>query len=378
MIKTGLDTVVHQASDLLRGRRIGLVTHPAAVLPDLVSSPAALLVAGVRVGTLFGMEHGFGGGAADGAAVGHGRDAPTGLPVYSLYGTARKPTREMLHGLDLLVFDAQDVGVRFYTYISTLYYVLQAAAEAGLPVLVLDRPNPITGIAVEGPVTKPGCESFVGIAPIPIRYALTPGELAGYLNQELGMGADLAVIPLQGWRRSMWFDETGLPWVPTSPAMPHLSTAIVYPGTCLIEATNVSEGRGTTLPFEQIGAPWIDEHALAAALNATGVPGVRFRPAIFTPAASKYAGEECRGVQIHVTDRTALPAVTLGLHLLAVLRCLYPARFSWDDARLDRLAGDPAVRLQLADGVDVEAIVRGWAPEIDAFCKRREKHLLYR
>ncbi|MGQ9768886.1 MAG: exo-beta-N-acetylmuramidase NamZ family protein, partial [Anaerolineae bacterium] len=281
-VRTGLE-VLCDRRDPLAGGRSGLITHPAAVLPDLTSSVDALLEAGVRLTALFGMEHGFASSAADGVAVGHGRDARTGLPVFSLYGATREPTAEMLAGVDVLLFDVQDVGVRFYTFISTLYYILRSARQHGVSVIVLDRPNPLNGLAIEGPSVAPGYGSFVGIAPIPIRHGMTIGELARYLNAEHHLGAELTVVEMQGWRRAMWFDETGLPWVPTSPAMPHLSTAIVYPGTCFIEGTNLSEGRGTALPFEVVGAPWLDGHALAHALNQLALPGVRFRPTQFEP-----------------------------------------------------------------------------------------------
>ena len=273
MIRTGLDILLHHRLDLLTGRRVGLVSHPAAILPDFTSSLDALRQVGVNVTALFGMEHGFAGSAADGLAIDNATNGRTGLPVFSLYGATKEPTAEMLAHVDVLVYDVQDVGVRFYTFESTLFYLLAASREHGVPLIVLDRPNPINGMAVEGPSISPGFESFVGIAAIPIRHGLTVGELARFFNGHPpargGNEGGLTVIPMTGWRRAMWFDETGLPWVMTSPAMPHLSTATVYPGTCLIEGTNLSEGRGTALPFEQFGAPWMDAYAAAEALNAT-------------------------------------------------------------------------------------------------------------
>ncbi len=278
MIDTGLSILLTKRLDLLAGKRVGLISHPAAILPDFTSSLDALRQAGVNLTALFGMEHGFAGSAADGAAIGHAVDARTGLPVFSLYGATKEPTAEMLGRVDVLVYDVQDVGVRFYTFESTLFYALAASGKHGVPLIVLDRPNPINGVAVEGPGIAPGYESFVGIAPIPVRHGLTVGELARYFNAEHALRADLTVIPMAGWRRAMWFDETGLPWVTTSPAIPHLSTATVYPGTCFIEGTNVSEGRGTALPFEQLGAPWMDAYAAAEALNAAVVgAGLRDR-----------------------------------------------------------------------------------------------------
>jgi uncharacterized protein YbbC (DUF1343 family) len=404
MIHTGLDILLHDRLDLLAGRRVGLVSHPAAILPDFTSSLDALRAAGVNLTALFGMEHGFAGSAADGKAIGNATDTRTGLPVFSLYGATKEPTAEMLAGVDVLVYDVQDVGVRFYTFESTLFYLLAASRKHGVPLVVLDRPNPINGLAVEGPSIAPGFESFVGIAPIPIRHGLTVGELARYFNAEHGLGADLTVVPMTGWRRAMWFDQTGLPWATTSPAMPHLSTATVYPGACFIEGTNLSEGRGTALPFEQIGAPWMDAYAAAEALNARAGSwkleagswkleaggrsgaGVVFRPTSFEPTSSKYAGETCYGVQMHVTDRDALSPARLGVLIVATLKALYPRQFAWrdypraDGSRLftiDRLTGSDATRKLLEAGAPAAEVVAGWAAVEEEFRRRREACLLY-
>lgn len=384
MVRTGLDVLLHDRLDLLHGNRVGLVTHPAAVLPDLTTATDALLAAGVQIAALFSMEHGLAGAVADGEAIGHAVDGRTGIPVYSLYGATREPTAAMLAGLDVLVYDVQDVGARFYTFISTLYYVLRAAGRHGVPVIVLDRPNPINGISIEGPLVEPGLASFIGIAAIPIRHGMTMGELARYFNAEFSLGADLTVIPMAGWRRELWFDEAGLPWVPTSPAMPHLSTATVYPGTCLGEGANLSEGRGTALPFEVIGAPWLDDHALAATLNRLALPGVRFRPAEFVPSASKHAGEMCHGVQVHVMDRVRFKPVATGLHLIAACRAFAPSRFeflasSWEGRppHFDLLMGDSRVREGLALGVSVEELTAGWEETASAWRARCGPYLLY-
>lgn len=395
MVRSGLEVLLRERLDLLSGRRVGLITHPAAVLPDLTASVDALAGAGVQLTALFGMEHGFAGAAADGVALGNGVDRRTGLPVFSLYGASKQPTAEMLAEVDLLVYDVQDVGVRFYTFISTLHYILRAARQHGRQMIVLDRPDPLNGLVVEGPLVTPGFESFVGIAPLPIRHGMTPGELARCFNDPSsgigsaeggGPGADLTVVEMQGWRRSMWFDATGLPWAPTSPAMPHPSTATVYPGTCLLEAVNVSEGRGTALPFEQCGAPWIDAHDLAEALNGLGVAGVHFRPTSFEPGGSKYAGQTCYGVQLHVTDRDALQPVRAGLHLIATLKTLHPAQFAWshyeraDGSRLfhfDRLIGNAQVRGALDAGMPVKQITAGWEAAEEEFRYRRRAYLLY-
>jgi len=381
MIQTGLDRLIGEQLHLLQGQRVGLVTHPAAVLPDLTGAVVALLRAGVRLSALFGPEHGLDGAlvsaAADGAPVDDAVDPHTGLPVYSLYGATEGPTPEMLAGVDILVFDMQDVGVRFYTYMSTLFHLLQGAARAGKPVIVLDRPNPINGSTLEGPLLLPGFESFVGIVPAPIRHGLTLGEMARWMNGEHALGADLTVVAMRGWRQSMWFDETALPWVPTSPAMPHLSTATLYPGSCLLEGTNVSEGRGTALPFEICGAPWIDGRALAERLNALALPGVRARAARFAPGADKFAGEMCGGVQLHVTDRDDLRPVTLGLHLIAAIRDLHPDQFAWRASHFDRLIGSDRVRHALERAEPVEQIVRGWQQSLAKFDQQRDSYLLY-
>jgi len=384
MVQTGLDRLIQDRLSLVRDRRVGLITHPAAVLPDFTSALDALRAAGAPVTGLFGMEHGLAGAAADGAAVADDLDAQTRIPVHSLYGATREPSAAMLAGVDVLVFDVQDVGVRFYTFISTLYYALRSAGKHGVPVIVLDRPNPINGLAVEGPLLEPGLESFVGIAPMPIRHGLTVGELARFFNTEFGFGVDLTVIPMAGWRRELWFDETGLPWVSTSPGMPHLSTATVYPGTCLIEGTNLSEGRGTALPFEMIGAPWLDGRRLAAVLNQLDLDGVRFRPAEFIPSASKHAGQPCGGVQVHVTNRNHLDPVTMGLRVIAACRAVAPGEFaflpsSWEGhpPHLDLLMGNARIREGLAAGVPVDELTAEWAAIAAAWIEKRRPYLLY-
>ncbi len=384
IVETGLARLVSQGGAGLRGRRVGLVTHPAAVLPDLTSSLDALLGIGVRVTALFGPEHGFEGSVADGAAVADARDPRTGLPVFSLYGAIREPTANMLTDVDVLVYDVQDVGARFYTFVSTLYHVLTAADRHGRAVIVLDRPNPINGLAVEGPLVATGLESFISIVPIPIRHGMTTGELAHYFNTEYCLGADLTVVAMRGWQRGMWWDVTGLPWVPLSPGMPQLATATVYPGMCVIEGTVLSEGRGTALPFEVVGAPWLDGYALAQALNRLALPGVRFRPTHFVPSASKHAGITCQGVQAHVTDRQAFRPVEAGLHVVAACRALAPDHFeflasSWEGQppHFDLLTGDAAIRTGLAAGTPVADLVSGWPAVAAAFEQARRAYLLY-
>ncbi|MBW7882040.1 MAG: DUF1343 domain-containing protein [Caldilineaceae bacterium] len=384
MVRTGLEILVSEQMARLRGERVGLVTHPAAVLPDLRAADEALLAAGARLTALFGPEHGFDGATADGAAVDHALHPRLQLPVFSLYGAEREPTAAMLANVDRLVFDMQDVGVRFYTFLSTLYYLLRSAGKAGIPVIVLDRPNPINGSAVEGPLLEPGLESFVGIVPIPIRHGMTLGELALFMNDSAALGADLTVIPMHGWRRDQWFEATGLPWVPTSPGIPHVETAVVYPGTCFAEGTNLSEGRGTTLPFEVVGAPWLDGYRLAQHLNGLDLPGVRFRPVHFVPADSKHAGQRCQGVQVHVVDRNEFQAVASGLHVIAACREQCPEHFSflpssWEGQppHFDLLAGTVDLRVGIAAGVPVNELVARWRADEARFRAHRAPYLLY-
>ncbi|HOU11503.1 MAG TPA: DUF1343 domain-containing protein [Anaerolineae bacterium] len=384
MSTTGLERLIDNGAVPLKGRRVGLATHPAAVTRDLTDSVTALLQGNVRLTALFAPEHGFSGAAADGQHVQDAVYGSTHIPIYSLYGATQEPTPAMLAEVDIVVFDMQDVGVRFYTFISTLLYMLKGAANAHLPIVVLDRPNPINGITREGPVLTPGFESFVGVLPIPLRYGLTIGELAHYMNHTQGINAELTVIPMAGWRRELWFDETDLIWIPTSPAMPHLSTAIVYPGMCFLEGTNVSEGRGTALPFEVCGAPWINGEALAAHLNALALLGVRFRPTQFMPAASKFTGSVCGGVQVHVTDRATFRPVTAGLHVLAALRALYPADFawlpqSWEGAHphMDLLAGTDQVRSAIDAGANLTELAASWSDAVADFEKASRQYWLY-
>ncbi len=387
-VRSGLDVLLNERPGLLGDARVGLVTNSSAITANATPiidalRPVCNLVA------LFGPEHGLYAHAADGAAVSSTVDAQTGLPIHSLYGLAKngrakKPTADMLRGIDLLLFDIQDVGARFYTYIWTMSYVLESAAEHGVPLIVLDRPNPIGGQITAGPVIEPGFESFVGRYLLPLRHGLTMGELARLFNTQRGLNADLTVIPAQWWRRAMWFDQTGLPWAPPSPAMPKPETAVVYPGTCLLEGTNVSAGRGTATPFELLGAPWIDGHRLADALNARSLPGVRFRPTFFTPSAAKYAGQTCGGVFLHVLDRSVWRPLQTGLHIIAAIRALWPSDSRWLEsswegrpAHLDLLIGNGWVRKQLDAGVAIEQITERWQNALARFNKLAQKYFLY-
>jgi len=341
----------------------------------------------VALAALFGPQHGFRSDLQDNMIeTPHGEDRRLRVPVFSLYSDTREPTADMLAGLDLLVIDLQDVGTRVYTYIYTMANCLRAAARHGLPVVVCDRPNPIGGDQVEGASLQTAWSSFVGQYPIPMRHGMTIGELARLFNQAFGIGATVEVVPLDGWRRSMYFDETGLPWVIPSPNLPTLDSAIVYPGAVLIEGTKLSEGRGTTRPFELIGAPWIDGERLAAALNARGLSGCHFRPVFFEPTFQKHARQTCGGCQIHVTDRRSFQPLRAAVELIDEFRREDPARFAWreppyeyehEKEPIDILYGSDRLRRTLDEGGSVAALVESWRDDEEQFRRLRQAYLLY-
>jgi uncharacterized protein YbbC (DUF1343 family) len=375
-VALGLDKLLN--GDALAGRRVGLVCNPASIDGELRHA-ADRLVADRRVHlrALFGPQHGFRSDVQENMIeTGHSRDEIRELPVYSLYSDTREPTAEMLSGLDALVIDLQDVGTRIYTYIYTMANCLHAARRYGLKVIVCDRPNPIGGIGVEGPMLEAGFESFVGLFPIPMRHGMTIGELARLFNDHFGIGADLVVISMEGWRREMYADQTGLPWVLPSPNIPTLDTAIVYPGTVLLEGTNVSEGRGTTRPFELVGAPWMGAERCADAMNRLDLPGVRFRPAVFEPTFHKHARATCGGCQIHVLDRRAFRPVEAGVALIGAFRSAGTGRFVWreppyeyehEKLPIDILAGSSDLRQQIEAGVPAREIARSWEAGVKQF-----------
>lgn len=387
-VRTGLDVLRDSGWGPLRGRRVGLVCHPASV-DSLFQHAAELFAAAPRVQlvALFGPEHGFSGVAQD--LIGVGDSSAGALRVHSLYGStvdSLRPTADQLRGIDTLVIDLQDVGSRYYTFQATMLYCLEAAAEHKRDVVVLDRPNPIGGVEVEGPSLREGYASFVGPHSIATRHGMTMGELARLYRAERGLKVELEVIPCEGWRRGMYFDETGLPWVLPSPNMPTVETAVVYPGQCLIEGTNLSEGRGTTRPFELCGAPGIDSRELARRMEAEELPGVRFRPAQFRPTFQKFAGQDCGGVQLHVTDRAAFRPVRTSLALLAAMRDLSGTRFAWrteeyefvtDRPAIDLLFGSDRERRALEAGTPWREIAAAWEPEEAAFALRRQPFLTY-
>ena len=391
-LKTGLEVLAAQDFAPLRGLRVGVVTHPAAVDSNLRHVIKRLAEAPkVELAAIFGPEHGLLGQAQDLIAVHAGESRKTGsVQVHSLYGAtveSLKPTPEQLKGLDALVIDMQDVGSRYYTFQATMRYCLEAALPRGIRVVVLDRPNPLGGERVEGPALRKGFESFVGAHDIAIRHGLTMGELAMLYQHELGLeDGDLTVVPCEGWRRGQLFGETGLPWVLPSPNMPTPDTALVYPGQCLIEGTNLSEGRGTTRPFEITGAPWLDAVKLAGRMNDEKLPGVRFRPVWFRPTFQKFAGQDCGGVQIHVVDRDGFQPVRASLALLAVMRELSGEKFAWrtevyefvrDPIAIDLLFGSDRERRHLEAGKPPAELHREWEAEEDAFKHRRHTALLY-
>jgi uncharacterized protein YbbC (DUF1343 family) len=373
--------------DLLRGRTIGLVCNPASINARFEHVIDRAEAAGVKVGAIFGPQHGFRSDVQENMIESaHGEDHRRAIPIYSLYSETRQPTAEMLAGLDAIVIDLQDVGTRIYTYIYTMANCLRAGREHGLPVIVCDRPNPIGGVAVEGPMLEPGFESFVGQFPIPMRHGMTIGELAGLFNEHFGIGAKLEVVRMPRWRRGSFFDDTGLPWILPSPNIPTLDSAIVYPGTVLFEGTNVSEGRGTTRPFELVGAPWVDPEAFARRLNSLDLPGVFFRPALFEPTFHKHAGTSCGGCQVHVTDRHAFRPVETGVALLEAFRVMGPDYFAWREppyeyeyllAPIDILCGSSDVRERLEAGENARTIAASWRSLVEAFEPIRSRFLLY-
>jgi len=376
------------ASSTLDGRRVGVVCNPASVDHDLRhiadrlgAHPRARLTA------LFGPQHGFRSDVQDNMIeTRHGRDEIRKVPVYSLYSETREPTADMLRDLEVLVIDLQDVGVRIYTYIYTMANCLKAARRHGVKVIVCDRPNPIGGVAVEGMVLKPGHESFVGMYPIPMRHGMTIGEIATLFNSHFGIGAELEVVKMEGWRREMYFDDTGLTWILSSPNIPTVDTTTVYPGAVLFEGTNLSEGRGTTRPFEFVGAPWIVADRFCEAMNKRSLPGAFFRPIVFEPTFHKHSRQACGGCQTHVLDRTTYRPVAAAVALLSAFRASDPEKFRWKDppyeyeherTPIDVLAGSTTLREQIESGVPAAEIARSWEKDVAAFERVRKSFLLY-
>jgi uncharacterized protein YbbC (DUF1343 family) len=388
-VRPGLEVLIDEPRPLL-GKQIGLVTNQSAVAGDLRHAVRLLRAGrGWTLTALFGPEHGIWGEAQDMDHVGHSIDPMTGLTVWSLYGKSEedlKPRREALRNLDALVVDLQDIGSRYYTFIYTMAICMREAAPLGIQVIVLDRPNPIDGAHIEGNIREEKYSSFVGMFPLPTRHGMTAGELARYFNRTFALNCDLLVVPMRGWRRGMWWGDTGLPWVIPSPNMPTVYTATVYPGMCLVEGTNLSEGRGTTHPFELFGAPWLDPFKLAERLNGLSLPGVRFRPHYFLPQFQKHAGQVCGGVELHVTNRAEFEPYRTGLWCVKIARDLDPEKFDWrretyefvsDRLAIDLLAGSDRFRHIVEEDGDVDEWVATWEEELREFARHREEFLLY-
>jgi uncharacterized protein YbbC (DUF1343 family) len=377
-VKTGLDVLVEQDFAPLAGKRVGVVTNQTGLTWDHRHIVQVLAASrNCKLAAILSPEHGYLGTARAGAAVTSGRDPATGVPVYSLYGRGSyKPRPEMLKDLDALVFDIQDVGARFYTYPATMAYVLEAAAGRKIPVYVLDRPNPVNGVAVQGPLLDLKYKSFIGWFREPVRHGMTMGELAGMFNAENKIGADLHVVKMVGWERKMWMDETGLEWINPSPAIRNLTEATLYTGTCLLENSMVSIGRGTDTPFEVFGAPWFKGLEAAAELNARRIPGVRFMARRFQPSEDPYKGQDCNGVDVQLLDRDALDTGRLGLELLAVTLELHPGKFTLDKKIMLLLGSDKAAEL-LRRGRTGAQVNEALREEQAEFRKLREKYLLY-
>jgi len=379
-VRPGVEVLLADSVHLVRGLRAGLVTNHtgidsrrASIIDLLAEEPVLELV------SLFSPEHGIRGDAEGGVQIESGRDEKTGLPLHSLYGETVKPTPSMLEGLDVLLFDIQDVGARYYTYASTMAKVMEAAGEAGIPVLVLDRPNPIGGVAVQGNVLDPAFASFVGLYPVPMRHGMTHGELARFFVGEMGIRVQLGVVPMDGWRREMLFPDTGLPWVPPSPNMPSVESALHYPGTCLFEGTNLSVGRGTEMAFQVVGAPWLDTEALLDALAGYDLTGVRFEAVRFTPrdpGDRKFPDLEIPGVRLVYQDPSYDPTLA-ALALLTETRRMSGERWEWRPSHFDRLAGTDRLREGIEAGLPLSALRDGWDDSLEAFLRLRKGYLLY-
>ncbi|MDO9548499.1 MAG: DUF1343 domain-containing protein [Candidatus Marinimicrobia bacterium] len=388
-VKTGLDVLREQNFEQFAGKRVGIICNHTACdktgkhIVDLFHDSGKC-----RVTVIFGPEHGFRGLHADGRTIHDETDPKTGALIYSLYGTIRQPTTEMLQNVDVLVYDIQDVGARFYTYITTMSLSMESAAKHGIPFVVLDRPNPIRGDLTEGPVLDMNFQSFVGPHPIPIRYGLTIGELAGWIAGEILRKNDatvnLTVIKTEGWKRSLWYDQTDLPWISPSPNMTTLETAVVYPGFCLLEGASLSEGRGTDAPFLKFGAPWIDAQQYADALNALRLKGIRFKPISFTPVSipnvaykPKYENQLCGGVEIQITNRDELRSVAAMLIILEKTRDMYPENLTIRSS-LNRLYGSDKLGAALTTGkTSVNILIDGWQKDVENFTRESEKYYLY-
>lgn len=388
MVRIGLERILAEESHLLKGARVGLICNPSAINTNLDHAVDLFYShRDIDLKVIFGPQHGVRADEQDNMLeTNHGIDPTTGLPVYSLYSETRKPTADMLKDVDILVFDIQDVGSRYYTFIYTMAYAMEACVQHKKKMVILDRPNPINGVDVQGNVLNPKLKSFVGLFPLATRHGLTVGELAHLFRDEFDVKCELHVVKMEGWKRSMFFDETGLPWVLPSPNMPTLETAVVYPGMCLFEGTNISEGRGTTRPFEIFGAPFIDPWKILPGLEKHNLAGVKFRPLNFKPTFNKWVGQICGGFQIHVLDRRAFDPYLTALAILREIRAHYPTQFSWkpppyeyeyEKLPFDILSGDVRIGEYILEGKPLRDFSALWAEEIEEFKAKRAKVLLY-
>ncbi|MFC4751836.1 exo-beta-N-acetylmuramidase NamZ domain-containing protein [Exiguobacterium profundum] len=378
-VELGVDRLMENP-EILKGKRVGLITNPTGINAERTSIVDLFDQSDdFELTALYGPEHGVRGDAQAGSTVSSYIDDVTGLPVYSLYGATKKPTPEMLQDVDVLVFDIQDVGTRYYTYIYTMAYAMEAAAENGIPFVVLDRPNPQGGLRVDGPVLDPDYSSFIGLYPIPLKHGMTVGELARLFNTEYQIQADLEVVKMKGWKRSMMYEDTGLPFVMPSPNMPTTDTVNVYPATGLFEGTNLSEGRGTTKPFQLIGAPYIKAHEYANELNGLDLPGVAFRAASFTPTFSKHAGKLTHGVEVYVTDPARFESTRTGIAMIQMAHSMYPDDFEFlANDFITKLTGNAYVKDMILEGAPLEDILTKIEDERDAFLPIRKEYLLYK
>jgi uncharacterized protein YbbC (DUF1343 family) len=387
-VRPGIEVLLDNRKNLIRGARIGFVVHPASILPDFQHAADALFACTEsRLVSLFGPQHGARGEKQDNMIESEFyRDPDTGLPVHSLYGETRRPTEEMMKDLDLLICDLQDAGTRVYTFINTMAYCMEACTAYGKQMIVLDRPNPINGRQVEGNLLKPDYRSFVGLFPIPMRHGMTIGELALLFNSEFGLGCSLTVVPMEGWQRDKWFDQTGLPWVQPSPNLPTPDSAVVYPGMVLVEGTCLSEGRGTTRPFELVGAPFIRSSQYAESLNDLGLPGVWFRPAYFQPTFQKWAGKMCGGVQIHVRDRESFEPYLTGIAIISTAQALYPESFEWrsppyeyerEKLPIEIISGGSEIPEMIRRQMPLDRARQSWQSEVSGFLRLRQPYLMY-
>lgn len=381
-VKPGIDVLIEKQLSLIKGKNIGLITNPTGMTSQFKSTIDALNeISGVKLVALFGPEHGVRADIPGGERISSYQDKKTGITVFSLYGETRKPTSEMLQNVDVLLYDIQDIGSRAYTYIYTMAYAMEAARDANIPFIVLDRPNPLGGNRVEGNVLDPKFKSFIGLYPIPYVYGMTVGELAQLFNKEFNLNCNLTIVPLDGWTRDMTYEDSGLLWVPTSPHVPHSETAYLVAAIgCIGELGTVSEGVGTPSPFEFIGAPWIDGDKLAEELNSKNLPGVYFRPTSFRPFYLRFIKEQCGGVQLHILDKHRFEPATAQVHILTAIQKFYSENNIFNTTRIssfDKAFGTDEVRKAVIRGDSAEKIIASWQEQLDNFKKIREKYLIY-